>query len=226
MVTGGTTDPMGARVSISGGAYFVTQECLWDGLTDLDGDVYEQSFSYNDYFSDIVIAREWYFVGGSCQGLDAGFETNIDGDFMVHPGANANGGIQIQGNIAIGTAYVTDNNNFFDIPLYLPSAPNGGSLTFTAGIYESAQLYGPAKLRVRSNGKVILGSGSAVGCLLNTGGFQLDGLTTGAKIIPGTPRITNDGVSVTPSNIDDTTGGKAAGMISSTGSGSGFFPFA
>jgi hypothetical protein len=99
------------------------------------------------------------------------------------------------------------------------------SLMNSFSFYGSGILWGNGNLAVASTGRVFF-DGSATTQILISGTLKIAGLTTGAKITPGTPRVTNDAINITPANIDDVTAGKAVGMLSSVPGPAGIFKYA
>lgn len=192
-------------------------ECLFDGFVYLKN-LPEQSVVYNCYFTGGCGAFGVTINGGGVDPfLSQGESTSVDGDCIVH------GGSEIWGECACGLAYF---DGTMDVSFSSLQAPYRGILALSNGgsLYGQAAIWGPAAVHVHSNGQLVY-DGTAVAQLLHTGGMTLSGLTTGAKVTPGSPRIITDGINVTPTNIDDTTGGKAAGMQSSGADAAYIFPF-
>lgn len=188
--------------------FVIFVDCLFDGATIIRS-YPEQSACVNCYGMGGIILDGSTWVGGGiapfCTLIN---HASIDGDAIVH------GSAEIWGPSSIGIAYF--DNATYEIPFSSLQPPFEGSLSISnaASVYGLAAFWGPTKLIVHDNGSIFY-DGTATSQLLCTGGLSIAGLATGAKITPGTPRIITDDVAITVSNLDDTSNGKNAGMISS-----------
>jgi hypothetical protein len=196
------------------------QECLFNGFVNL-ANIPEQLVVYNCVFRNGFASDGSIIIGGSIAPfLTALGPTVVDGDVLVH------GPLEIWQYLAVCKAYF---DTTLDVPFNSLAFPNFGTLNLSdsLGNYGAAILYGPAGIAVHSNGFVMYES-TAVAQIQCTGPLTIQGLATGAKITPGTPRVVTDGVNITPAAIDDVAAGKVPGMIGSGGAGAvpGFFKFA
>lgn len=221
----GGASGLGATFRFASAAYSVIQECTFEGQAFIEGAIWEQTIVYNCFFLNGFNGREVFaFGGGANLQVNLSFDSTLDGDIIIHSG------VEIQGNIAFGTVYFNDDrpgHQYLDIPLWgsFGSAPDGGTVVImTATFGGPGAIWGPTTLRIKSNGRLYL-TGTAAQNILFTGSILIDGITTGAKVTPGSPRRLTDGIPITPANIDSTVGGWSSGIASSFSDSCGIFSY-
>ena len=193
-------------------------ECLFDQLVTLRALV-DTGTAYNCYFKNGAIVDGFNVIAGAIgsfsEFMNQGF---ADGDCVLH------GTVQCVGPTVFGAVFA---DGTLDVATVALDYQGAGMLSLMNGFsfYGAGVIWGSGSLAVASGGRVIY-DGTAAAQVLLLGTLKVAGLTTGAKVTPGSPRVVTDGVAITAANIDDTTAGKLAGIESSKLGGAGIFPYA